>query len=148
MNSDRVCVDASVAVAWLTLEEYTQNANALRLEWRENQVDMVCPGLFHVEVASAIRKQVYLKNLLPDEGEEAFALSLEIPLSVIDGAEVQRKAWELAKHFNLPVCYDMQYLAVAEMEDCELWTADRRLVNVTRGKSRRVRWLGEYQKRS
>jgi len=33
---------------------------------------------------------------------------------------------------------------VAELEDCELWTLDRRLVNATRG-NKRVRWVGEYE---
>ena len=52
---------------------------------------------------------------------------------------------ELAKEFNLPVCYDMQYLAVAELEDCELWTCDKSLVNSLKDKVKRIRWVGETQ---
>ncbi len=82
--------------------------------------------------------------MLPEEGEEAFSIYLDIPIRIIDEQEVYRKAWQLAKEFNLPVCYDMQYLAVAELEDCELWTADRRLAKSLKGKANRVRWVGEY----
>jgi predicted nucleic acid-binding protein len=57
------------------------------------------------------------------------------------------KNWDLAKEFNLPVCYDMQYLAVAELADCELWTLDKRLVNAVHGKNKRVKWIGEYNKK-
>ena len=35
MNSNSVCVDASLAVAWLLDEPYSQNADALRRQWRE-----------------------------------------------------------------------------------------------------------------
>ena len=144
MNSISVCVDASLAVAWLSWGEHTPIANALRQEWRENGVQMVGPPLFHAEVTSAIRQHVYFKQILPEEGEEAFSIYLDIPIRIIDGPEIYRKAWQLAKEFELPVCYDMQYLAVAELEDCELWTADRRLTYSLRDKISRIRWVGEY----
>ncbi len=147
MNSNSVCVDASLAVAWLSYERYTAIANALRHEWREHSVQMVGPALFHAEVTSAIRQHVYFKRMLPEEGEEAFSIYLDIPIRIIDEQEVYRKAWQLAKEFNLPVCYDMQYLAVAELEDCQLWTADRMLVNILKGKNERIRWVGDYTAR-
>ncbi len=50
MNSNSVCVDASLAVAWLSYERYTAIANALRHEWSEQSVQMVVPDLFHAEV--------------------------------------------------------------------------------------------------
>ena len=36
MNSNSVCVDASLAVAWLFDEPYSENADTLRREWREH----------------------------------------------------------------------------------------------------------------
>ncbi len=147
MNLNSVCVDASIAIAWLSYERHTATANALRREWREKGVQMVGPPLFHAEVTSTLRKQVYFKRILPEEGEEAFSICLEIPIRIIDEPEMYRLAWELAKEFNLPVCYDMQYLAVAELQDCELWTADKRLANSLKGKAKRVRWVGEHTRK-
>ena len=148
MNSNSVCVDASLAVAWLSYERYTAIANALRYEWRQHRVQMVGPALFHAEVTSTLRKQVYLKRILPEEGEEAFSIYLDIPIRIIDGPEIYRKAWQLAKEFNLPRTYDMQYLAVAELEDCQFWTCDERLASSLQGKVSRVRWVGEYTRES
>lgn len=142
----KVCVDASVAVAWLSYEQHTASANALRREWHDKNIQMVAPPIFHAEVSSTLRKQVYFKRLLPDEGEEALSIFLEIPVITIDGLEMYRLAWQLAKEFNLPRTYDMQYLAVADMEDCEFWTADRRLANSLRNKVKRIRWVGDYGK--
>ena len=147
MNLNNVCVDASLAVAWLFDEEYSENADGLRRQWRDRGIQMLGPALFHAEVTSAIRQHVYFKRMLPEEGEEAFSIYLDIPIRIIDEPKVYRKAWQLAKEFNLPVCYDMQYLAVAELEDCELWTADRRLANSLRGKVNRIKWVGDYTAR-
>lgn len=52
---------------------------------------------------------------------------------------------ELAHQFNLPATYDPHYLALAEREGCEYWTADARLWNTVKGKLAWVRWLGDYQ---
>ena len=145
MNSSLVCVDASLALAWFIFEDHSDRAESLRREWSEEGVQMVAPALFHAEVASAIRKYVYFGRMVPDDGEEAFTLSEAIQIRTLDGPETRRKAWQLAGDFNLPVCYDMQYLAVAELHDCLLWTCDRRFVNTVRGKTDRVKWLGDYR---
>lgn len=143
MNSFEVCIDSSLAIAWLTYEQFSSNANALRIDWRKRGVQMVGPALFRPEVTSVIRQHVYFERILPEEGEEAYSIYLDIPIRIIDSPEIYRQAWQLAKRFNLPVCYDMQYLALAELEDCELWTADKRLINTLQGKNRRVHWVGE-----
>ncbi len=147
MNSNSVCIDASLAVAWLSYEQHTAIANILRQEWREKGVQMVGPPLFHAEVTSTLRKQVYFKQILPEEGEEAFSICLDIPVRTVDDPEVYQIAWELAKKYNLPRTYDMQYLAVAELEDCELWTSDKNLVNSLKGKNKRIRWVGDYSQK-
>ncbi len=142
----RVCIDASLALTWLLAAEQNEAANALRREWDEEGIELIAAPLFHAEVTSVLREQVYFRSLLPEEGEEAFSSYLEVGVRSIDDPEVQKKAWELAKKFNLPRTYDMQYLAVAELENCELWTNDKRLVNSLQGKVERIRWVGEHIK--
>jgi predicted nucleic acid-binding protein len=48
----------------------------------------------------------------------------------------------------LAVTYDAQYVALAEMLGCDLWTADLRLVDTLRAALHFVRWIGDYQPRS
>lgn len=148
MNLDRVCVDASLALAWLLRIQQDDNADALRRAWYENGVELTGPPMFHAEVTSVLRGEVFFKRMLTEEGEEVFSIYQEIPIRIVDAPDVYRKAWQLAKEFNLPVCYDMQYLAVAELEDCDFWTLDRKLVNGLRLKdNKRVKWVGEYKKK-
>jgi predicted nucleic acid-binding protein len=97
----------------------------LRRKWDESGVEIITAPLFHAEVTSVPRAQVYFEKLPPEEGEEAFSPYLEMGVKSIDSPEIQKKAWGLARRFNLPRTYDMHYLAVAELRDCELWTNDR-----------------------
>ena len=143
MNSS-VCIDASLVLTWLLPAEQNEVANALRRKWYKNGVEIITAPLFHAEVTSVLRQQVYFRKLLPEEGEEAFSAYLEMGVRGIDSPGIQEMAWELAKRFNLPRTYDMQYLAIAELKDCELWTNDKRLVNSLQGKVSRIKWVGEY----
>jgi predicted nucleic acid-binding protein len=65
---------------------------------------------------------------------------------VLDAASDQTlsfRAVELAHQTGLGPAYDTQFLALAEREDCEYWTADRRFWTTMRPHFPRVRWLGE-----
>ena len=53
----------------------------------------------------------------------------------------------LATRFNRPTAYDAKYLALAEMMNCEFWTADERLFNAVRDELSWVRWLGQLEGR-
>lgn len=117
-------------------------ADALLQIWDEAGIELIAPPLFDAEVTSAIRKHVYLKQLLPRQGERAYRLYRQLRVVTVSPTDLSEMAWRLAAEFNQVRTYDMQYLAVAELEDCELWTADKRLVNSLRGKADRVKFLG------
>lgn len=145
MGSDKICVDASAVLAGLLSEANSAQFSLLCDYWQENNYELVTTPIFHVELASALRKHVYFKRLTINEGDEAFEISALLPVRVVNDASVNKLAWELAKRYNLPTCYDSQYLAVAEIMQCPMWTNDRRLVNSLRGRSNRVHYLGDYQ---
>ncbi len=146
MNSIKVCVDASLALAWLIPGQGNPHADALRHEWHENGVEMIGPPLFRAEVTSVLREEVFFKRMSQEEGQEAFSLYTAIPVRIVDFSAIYRRAWELAFDHNQRRTYDMQYLAVAEMEDCEFWTADKKLASSLKSKVNRIRWIGEYRK--
>ena len=41
----------------------------------------------------------------------------------------RQRAWEIATDFGFATVYDATYLALAELQGCEFWTADERLFN-------------------
>ena len=142
--SYRVCVDASLALLWLLPAQRTGQAVDLLEQWTRDGTDLIGPPLFDAEVTSAIRMNVYMKRLIPEEGEEAYESYAALGVEIVSPPGLSRYAWELAKEYNLPRTYDMQYLALAELEGCEFWTGDRKLINALQDKAKRIKWIGEY----
>jgi predicted nucleic acid-binding protein len=139
----QVCVDASLALKWFLPIQQDPLADSLLDRWDQAGTELVGPPLFNTEVTSIIRLNVYNKRLLPQQGETAFQSFRELNVKIISPSILSLVAWELAKKHNQPRTYDMQYLALAELVDCDLWTADLKLVNSLQGKNKRVRWIGE-----
>jgi predicted nucleic acid-binding protein len=144
MNKSLVCADAGILIKLVVAEEDSDRADALWEQWKEDGVKVVSPGLLLFELTSVLRKKVHRGLLSPEEGEMAFDTVHRLPVQVLTPSDLHRRAWELAARFNRPAAYDAHYLALAEMMDCEFWTADRRLFNVVKDELPWVHWLGTY----
>lgn len=138
-----VCVDASLVVAWLLPEEFTDEAFALKERWTGEGTELIAPVMLAAEVASTLRQAVYRGRVSVSEGDEAFAAFLEMPIRIIQPERLLSRAWEIGKAVNAPRLYDAFYVALADIEACELWTADRRLTNLVQPRFPQVHWLGE-----
>ena len=139
----KVCVDASLVIAWLLPEELTNKAFALRMRWDDERVELIAPSLLAFEVPSTLRQAVYRERISAGDAEEAFAAFLQMPIRITQPEDLVRRAWEIGKAVNAPRLYDAFYVGLADIEACELWTADRRLVNLVQSRFPQVRWLGE-----
>jgi predicted nucleic acid-binding protein len=138
-------VDASVALLWLLNDDLTLKARLLRRYCVENEVPMLAPPLFRPEVTSVIRRLLFVKRLTEPYAREALDRSLRFPVLITDaGDALQKRAFDIAIALQHSRAYDSQYIALAEFNQCELWTADRRLVNGSRRRFPSVRWLGDY----
>ena len=144
MNKSLVCVDAGVLIKLVMAEEDSDRADALWEQWKEDGVKVVAPALLLFELTSVLRKKVHRGLLEPEEGKRAFDTVHRLPVQVLAPSDLHRRAWELATRFNRPAAYDAHYLALAEMMNCEFWTADERLFNTVRDELSWVRWLGAF----
>lgn len=139
---EAVVVDASVALKLLLLEEESLAVHQQWDRWVAQDVEIVGPFLLAYEVLSVLRGKVFRGDLPREAGEAATAAFLGQGIALLHPEGVEQKAWELATGLNLPTVYDAAYLALAEILECELWTADRRLGAAVRRKTRRVRLIG------
>lgn len=143
LTSSSVCIDASLIVNWLIAGPYSREAARLLHGWQHDETDLVAPSLIAFEVASTLRRSVYLKQIPFPQGDAALNAFLQLPLRVLPLKEVVQLAWRLSKRLNLPRAYDAAYLAVAQLNRCEFWTADKRLYNAAHPALGWVRWIGE-----
>lgn len=138
-----VVVDASFALKLVLPEEYSERVRQVWKSWIKKGTDISAPYLFAYEVVSVLRHKVYRGELSPEEGEVAFlAINAQgIRLLHVEGLE--QVAWDLAREFNRPAAYDTSYLALAQVLDCEFWTADVKLKNAVSGNFHHLRWVGD-----
>lgn len=78
------------------------------------------------------------------EAQELLDQFLQIPVVLTAPNGLHAEALAIAHRHALPAVYDAHYLAVAELYQCPLWTADRRLLRALGGKGDGIHWIGDY----
>lgn len=151
MKTDRVVVDTSLALKWVVQEDDSDIANELLASWIAQGVIVLAPSLMAYELANAVHQRVRRGDFTPDDAEQAFTQLYSIGINfrwtraTSAAVALSTRALEIARECALGATYDTQFLALAEHEDCEYWTADRRFYETVRQDHPRVRWLGAYQ---
>jgi predicted nucleic acid-binding protein len=145
--SDVVVVDASLALKWVLSEADSNTAIALLQRWNTANMEIIAPALFTYEATNILYRQVVTHKLSYEEVKKLLTklLSIGILLNFAQHREISIRAMELSHRFGLHAAYDAHYLALAEHEKCEYWTADSRLCNAVRDKLPWVHQLSEYQ---
>jgi predicted nucleic acid-binding protein len=145
--SDIVVVDASLALKWVLSESDSSAAITLLGEWNTRKVEVIAPALFAYEATNILYRQVVVGKLTYDETKKLLAklFSIGIELDFSHYMNTSARAMEFSHRFGLPAAHDAHYLALAEREKCDYWTADARLWNTIRDKLPWVRRLSDYQ---
>jgi predicted nucleic acid-binding protein len=145
--SDAVVVDASLALKWVLSEADSNTAITLLQNWNTDHIEIIAPALFTYEATNILYRQVVTNKLSYEEAKKLLIklLSIGILLNFVQHREISVRAMELAHRFALHAAYDAHYLALAEHERCEFWTADSRLCNTVRDKLPWVHEISEYQ---
>jgi len=145
--SDIVVVDASLALKWILSESDSSAAITLLGEWNTRKVEVIAPALFAYEATNILYRQVVVGKLTYDETKKLLAklFSIGIELDFSHYMNTSARAMEFSHRFGLPAAYDAHYLALAEREKCDYWTADARLWYTIRDKLPWVRRLSDYQ---
>lgn len=133
MNSERgkVVVDTSLALKWVIYEVDTPLAKTLLNQWIEQDFVIAAPDLLLYEIANVFYKSIRRNTLSLEAAINAFDALMQTGLTytAIRDEKLSLSALDFAHQFKLPATYDAHYLALAEREQCEFWTADSRLYN-------------------
>ena len=76
-----------------------------------------------VDASLSVRRQ----RLTLEEAKLALEAIMHIGVEVTEPGGLYLRSLGLAAESGLTNAYDAQYVALAEIEGCELWTADERL---------------------
>src|SRR5436305_2381481 len=141
-----IVVDANIAIKWVVNEADSGIALALLNEWNINGITIVAPSLFTYEVTNVLHQHMRKGKINLDQAKKVLAevLSIGVELDFPEKLTFNSRAFELAYRFNLLATYDPHYLALAERENCEFWTANARLWTAVKEELPSVRLLADY----
>ncbi len=141
-----VVVDTSIAIKWVLNEADSAVALALLAEWRNKKTAMLAPALLAYEASNTLYQNVRRGKITFDTAKQGLTkvILVGLQLDFSQDPALGIRAIELANNFSLPATYDSYYLALAEREHCNFWTADTRLWTAVQGKLSWVRWMGDY----
>ncbi len=135
--SDKVVVDASVAVKWVIPEDYSDDAVRLRNDFLDGKIEVHAPEIIPIEVASALRKY-HLRGIIDkDVAEKALSLIVRSDI-ILHKSSLDRLLEALNISFDLGISiYDAVYIELTRELEAFMYTADDKLL-----RNREVRDLG------
>ncbi len=137
-----VCVDASLVVKWVSREGDSEAA----LAWLQSHAGeaLIAPVLLPIELSAVLHQKTRRQELTSEQAERALQLFERLRVRLIWDSTLVRRALDLAEELDQTTTYDTLYLALAETERCELWTADARFVRAAKPQYHFVHELGEW----
>lgn len=136
-------LDASVVIQMLFPERFSDKAAAVfadvgHMGWR-----VVAPALWPAEVTNTIRRRMRRDRFPLSVAMANLEDFLRLPIMLLGEPDLYRQALRLTDAFSLGG-HDAQYVALAQMLGCDLWTDDQRVLRAIAGRLPFVRWLGAY----
>jgi predicted nucleic acid-binding protein len=138
-------IDANLIAALVLPLPYSDQATQKVITWKQAGLELLAPVLLEYEIAAVLRKAVVAQWLTTDLALEAIGKVLALNIQCLaPTAHLHERALRWAERLGHSKAYDAHYLALAEQEGSELWTADRRLANgAQQAGAHWVHWIGE-----
>ena len=125
-------LDSSVAFKWLVPEMDSDKANQLRDDSRHGIHELLAPDFFPFEVAHALTRAERQGRVSTANGYVLWTSMMADCPRLHAALSLMPRAYTLSSQVRIGI-FDCIYIALAEQEQCELLTADVRLLNALRG---------------
>ncbi len=126
MEREKKIIDASVAVKWFAKEENSDIAIGLRDKHKNDEIILIVPELLFLEVINALKYKKENLEKLREVNKELWNFQLSVKKLNND---LINKAIDISIENNFTI-YDSIYVALAQMNDCELITGDEELAEI------------------
>jgi predicted nucleic acid-binding protein len=138
-------VDASVGVKWCLpaeLEEFAVQAVELLDSYRREEMELLVPDLFWIELSDALGKAARRMEISADDAMSGLSLVRDLGLATVPSIDLVPQALRFAVSQGRTV-YESLYVALAMQSKSEMITADERLANALAARFP-VKWLGAF----
>ena len=126
-------VDANLIAALILPLPYSNAAALHAAAWKRNGEVFYAPYLMQYEITSVLRRAIVDKFINSARAESAIRQIFNLHIDYFAPTEqLHTRALYWAERLGHSKAYDAYYLALAEQERVDFWSADRRLVNGAR----------------
>jgi predicted nucleic acid-binding protein len=123
----RYVVDSSVAVKWVITEAHSDKADLLHADFQNHVHELVAPDVFPAEVGHALTRAERQGRVQVGKGKILLADVLTTAPRFHPSFPFLFRAADISSAMRIGF-YDCLYVALAEQENCELLTADDKLI--------------------
>ena len=124
----RYVLDSSVAFKWVVPEVHSDKALALRTGLQASVHELLSPDVFPGEVGHALTRAERQGRITVGEALRLWSDVMRTAPRLIASLPLTHRAIAISSQVRIGV-FDCLYVALAERENCELVTADARLIN-------------------
>lgn len=139
-----VVVDASIAIKWVLTENDSDRALALLERWIQAGAHLLVPPHFFVECSAVLQKRIRRGELNRQDALDLYMALQDTEFIIHGDPQLGQLALDAAGRYGLSSAYDAHYVALAELYQAEMWTADERMFNSLGGKAPFAHVLREY----
>lgn len=125
---DKLVIDASVAVKWFVVEPFSREARRVLSAYQNGAISFYAPDIFIAEFANTIWKKQLFQGLAETDAADILTAFGNLDIALVPTSALLSEAYQLATTHRRAI-YDALYLALSVRENCNLVTADERLVN-------------------
>ena len=140
-------VDANLSIALVLVDiPYSDQAQTLWERWAASGANIFAPDLWAYEVTSTLRKAMVIMDISLAQAQVRLETLTQLGVRLVPPTSaLDQLALRWAHRLDQTVAYDAHYLALSEILGCDLWTADRRLVEAARARAgvEWIHWVGE-----
>jgi predicted nucleic acid-binding protein len=133
-----------VVIKWFVVEPYSAQARHILNDYQTGQVSFIAPNLLCAEVANIVWKKQLYKGLAAHDARDIMTEFRKIGLSLTAAESLLEEAFQLAVKYERSV-YESLYLSLSLREQCQLVTADEKLVNAIGSFFPNVIWLPTWK---
>ena len=126
MARETKVIDASVLVKWFVNEPHRDGALQLRSDHIAGKILLLVPELAFLEVLNTLRYKNHDAKALIEINKDLWEIQMHVERL---GELLLEKSAELAIQYKLTL-YDATYVALAQLSNSQLITADKALKNI------------------
>ncbi len=145
MIAKRFVVDACVALKWSLRDEgEVAQADVLLNDLIDGKIQLLAPTLIDYEITNALKMSVVRGRIGELDAVQALKDYWAYSIERHEFSLIQSLTFQIANKYQRSV-YDATYIALAQSQDIELITGDKKLFNAVGTSLTWVKWIGDYQ---